>query len=312
MADLGKLVSVPLCDVWKREARDFTPWLAKAENLQSLGDAIGMELEFIQNEKEIGPFRADIFCRNINDDSAAVIENQIKPADHRHLGQLLTYAAGLEAVTIIWVAESFSDEHRATLDWLNKNTNADIHFFGLKIEAWKIGNSEVAPKFNIISQPNDWRKGVSRKVREEDNDYKNLRLKYWTQLSSYLDSDKDSPIKLPTPSRENISGFYIFNNGGAFLRLSISKTKTTVALHLKQDMEKDYYNKFHAEKDNIEKALGESLEWKAYTEKGGDAIIRLKKETNIENEENWNKLHEWSKEQLEKFTEIFRQKLKNN
>jgi len=80
--------------------------------------------------------------------------------DHRHLGQLLTYAAGLRAVTIVWIAKHFTHEHLAALDWLNNNTTEDVNFFGIEIELWKIGDSPLAPKVNIVSKPNDWNKIV--------------------------------------------------------------------------------------------------------------------------------------------------------
>jgi hypothetical protein len=61
-----------------------------------------------------------------------LIENQLERTDHTHLGQLLTYASGLEAVTIVWIAERFTEEHRSTLDWLNKITDESFRFFGLE------------------------------------------------------------------------------------------------------------------------------------------------------------------------------------
>jgi hypothetical protein len=116
---LGRLETVALRDAWVNEAWDFTPWLARSENLALLGEALGLELEVEASEKPVGPFRADLLCKEIGTGERwVVIENQLAKTDHGHLGQLLTYAAGLEAVTIVWIASSFADEHRAALDWL--------------------------------------------------------------------------------------------------------------------------------------------------------------------------------------------------
>jgi hypothetical protein len=90
-----------------------------------------------------------------------LIENQLGRTDHTHLGQLLTYAAGLEAVTIVWIAQPITDEHRAALTWLNEITDERFRFFGLEIEAWRIGDSPPAPKFNVVVKPNDWTRGGS-------------------------------------------------------------------------------------------------------------------------------------------------------
>ena len=113
---LSKLKKIDLRKAWKSEDQEFTPWLANEENLELLGDAIGIELELVAQEKDVGPFRADILCKNTENESYVLIENQIEKTDHKHLGQLLTYTSGLEAVTIIWIASKFTEEHRKSLD----------------------------------------------------------------------------------------------------------------------------------------------------------------------------------------------------
>ena len=118
MPDLGKLERVNLRDVWPNENQDFTPWLAKEENLQILGETIRIDLELVAQEKNVGRFRADIVCKDKHSHANpwVVIENQLDGTDHIHLGQLLTYAAALDAVTIVWVAARFINEHLAAMD----------------------------------------------------------------------------------------------------------------------------------------------------------------------------------------------------
>ena len=67
-----------------------------------------------------------------------LIENQLEATDHRHLGQLLTYAAGLDAATVIWIAKTFRSEHAAMLDWQNRITDERYRFFGIEIKVWQI------------------------------------------------------------------------------------------------------------------------------------------------------------------------------
>ena len=131
---LGRLTPVDLREAWQGEASDFTPWLAQSDNIALLSEAIGIELEVEAQEQQVGPFRADILCRDTLSNHYVLIENQLDRTDHGHLGQLLTYAAGLDAVTIVWIASRFTDEHRAALDWLNSVTTGEINFFGLEIE----------------------------------------------------------------------------------------------------------------------------------------------------------------------------------
>ena len=158
---LSKIEKISLRECWQNEASDFTPWLASEDNITLLADALGMnELEVKGQEEHVGPFRADILCVDPGTDKYVLIENQLEKTDHNHLGQILTYAAGLDAVTIIWVAERFTEEHRATIDWLNRITDKEFNFFGVEIELIKIGDSPAAPMFNVIAKPNGWSKDV--------------------------------------------------------------------------------------------------------------------------------------------------------
>jgi hypothetical protein len=114
----------------------------------------------------------------------------------------MTYAAGLKAETIVWIANPFTDEHRAAVDWLNEITDDHLKFFGLEVEVWRIGDSAMAPKFNIVAKPNDWSKDVSGgKARVEVGDLtdtKQMQLEFWT---AFRDFASNSKIIRPTKPR---------------------------------------------------------------------------------------------------------------
>ena len=139
--------------IWPHEARDFTPWLA--ENLIFLAKPLNMELELEATEKRVGDFRADIVCHNRVDNSRVVIENQFEKSNHPHLGKVLTYAAGLDAATIIWIAEEFRKEHRDVLNWLNRSTHAALKFFGVELRVSQIADSPYAPEFTVVTDMNN-------------------------------------------------------------------------------------------------------------------------------------------------------------
>src|SRR4051812_2973733 len=110
--NLGCLERVELRNIWLSESSDFTPWLAREENLKILGETLRIDLELEAQERPVGPFRADILCKDTAEkDRWVLIENQLERTNHGHLGQLLTYASGLEAVTIVWIAAHFTEEH---------------------------------------------------------------------------------------------------------------------------------------------------------------------------------------------------------
>jgi hypothetical protein len=149
----GTLGRVSLREGWKDEARDFTPWLA--ENLERLGEQIGLALELRENEHAVGRYSLDLLAEDVTG-RIVIIENQLEPSDHTHLGQLLTYCAGTDARVVVWVAPSFTPEHLAALEWLNQNTNVDVGFFAVEIELLRIGDSPMAPNFRTVLRPNQW------------------------------------------------------------------------------------------------------------------------------------------------------------
>jgi len=194
---LSRLERVDLRDIWLSEAADFTPWLARPENLTILGETLAIDLELEAQEKSVGPYRADILCKDIGTSSWVLVENQLERTDHAHLGQHLTYASGLEAVTIAWIAARFTEEHRSTLDWLNKITDESFRFFRLEVELWRIGDSSAAPKFNIVSKPNDWSRSVAKAARAIDetelSDTRIMQREYWATLNAVLEAT-DGPV----------------------------------------------------------------------------------------------------------------------
>ena len=154
--ELGTVERVDVRAIWPHEAHDFTPWLAS--HLDLLGDALGMDLEVVRREAGVGDFSLDILAQERLTGERVVIENQLAWTDHSHLGQILTYAAGRDARTVIWVTPHFREEHRAAMDWLNRWTPEEIAFYGVEVSAIRIGESLPAPEFRPVAVPNGWSK----------------------------------------------------------------------------------------------------------------------------------------------------------
>ena len=163
MEELGRLEQVNPREVWAHEAQHFTPWLLG--HADTLGEVLGIDLELERNEHPVGGFSLDLIGRDLTNDCALIVENQLEGTDHAHLGQILTYAAGTDAATIVWMATTFREEHRQALDWLNNLAGDQARFFGVQITAVRIGDSPVAPQFRLRAQPNDWHAQLSRAVR---------------------------------------------------------------------------------------------------------------------------------------------------
>jgi len=159
----GTLVDIEARAAWAHEAHVFTPWLA--ENLARLSDTIGIPLELTGREVSVGRYSADILAANPIDGSIVLIENQLEPSDHTHLGQIMTYLAGLEAQVIIWIAPIFREEHLSALRWLNQHTDDGFQFFAVRLRVVRIGDSALAPLFDVLEKPNTWDKSLQRTAR---------------------------------------------------------------------------------------------------------------------------------------------------
>ena len=147
-----------LRDMWPNEAWDFTPWLAA--NLNLLGDAIGLKLETVQQEQQVGSFSLDILAREGNEGVTVAIENQLEWTDHSHLGQMLTYAAGCKARIAIWVAAEFQHEHAEALYWLNQWADTNVQFYGVKVDIDRDGDS-LQPMLRKVVYPGGWNKDLT-------------------------------------------------------------------------------------------------------------------------------------------------------
>jgi hypothetical protein len=309
---LGRLEKVDLREVFASEAGDFTPWLAQEENLKLLGEAIGIDLALEAQEKDVGPFRADILCKDVATDSWVLIENQVERTDHAHLGQLLTYAAGLQAVTIVWISERFTEEHRATLDWLNERTDEHINLFGLEIELWRIGDSPIAPKFNIVSQPNDWSRTVKAAAGEsgEITEHKQTQLRFWIMYKEFM--EKNSRIRCQKAYPQHWmnhsigrSGFYM----SSVVSMWNSETKTKdpeirVELVLTGDKAKRHFAALEQKREWIEKTVGVPLTWHNPAGKNMCRIY-IRQNADFLKDDLWPLQQEWLKDKLELFYKVF-------
>ncbi len=314
--NLGRLTSVDLKTAWDSEPGGFTPWLCEDENIKLLGDTIGIELEVEAQEKDVGPFRADILCKDTATDHWVLIENQLQRTDHTHLGQLITYAAGLDAVTIVWIAHRFTDEHRAALDWLNEVTAEDINFFGLEVELWQIADSPIAPKFNIVSSPNDWTKQATQVTTAGGglalSPRKKLQLEFWLAFREYVHTN-GAAFK---PTKAQPQHWMNFSIGRAGFQLDAiasmwdSETESYETHELRAELQmtdahsKTYYAQLLAMRPQLENELGEPLQWYNPDDK---RVCRLYLRTSADfnDRDRWSEYHAWLKTKLDAMYRVF-------
>ncbi|MDE0372760.1 MAG: DUF4268 domain-containing protein [Rhodospirillales bacterium] len=312
---LGTLARVDLREIWTTEASDFTPWLAQPENLAVLGDTLGIDLELEAQEQAVGPFRADILCKDSDSEAWVLIENQLERTDHTHLGQLLTYASGLEAVVIVWIAAAFTEEHRATLDWLNRITDESFRFFALEVELWRIGESPAAPKFNVVAKPNEWSRSVARAARSIDetelSETRLMQRDYWEGLNAALDR-ANGPISGDRKPQLKSWMRYPIGRSGFSLGAAIAVTKRQVRTYLRiaGSSPKASFHLLREQADEIERELGCPLVWKQEpTGRRGRVSVYLD-DLDPADEADWPRQHEWLATKLNDMHRVFAQRLR--
>ena len=307
---LSRLEQVDLRKIWLSEPDDFTPWLSN--NLDFLGDTLGIKLELEEREKDVGPYRADIVCKEEGTDNWVLIENQLEATDHTHLGQILTYAAGLNAVTIAWIARRFTDEHQATLDWLNENSSDNLQFFGLEIEVWRIGDSPYAPKFNIVAKPNTWTKGGPTRTQELSPG-KRLQLGFWIGFRKHVlaHGKLSSPTRPAAQNWMNMgvgrSGFHLAaiaslwdSAGGGW---DNHELRAELVINDK-DYSKQYFQRLESQEAAIRAEMGEPLTW--YNPLNARVCrIFVQQSTHLEDLDAREEQYAWLLEKLEKLHEVF-------
>lgn len=302
---LGKLTRISLRDYWKHEAFNFTRWLSEPENIELLSDEIGIGIQVTQTEASVGRFSVDILAEEENTGRKIIIENQLETTDHGHLGQLITYAAGLEAEFVVWIVSDVREEHRQAVDWLNEHTDERINFFLVQIELWQIEGSPPAPKFNVISRPNEWKRAVRTSAQDGDlTDTKTKQLEFWQQLKEFA-STSHPELKLRTPRPQHWFDIAI-GRSDCHIVLVVDSRNDKVRCELYIPDSKELYLTFLSFRSQIEQelAIDEPLEWQELPGKKASRIRTLK-EFRFADSNTWEPAIRWLIETTIRFKRVF-------
>jgi len=300
---LGSLEPVDLRTIWPDEARDFTPWLAQEENLRRLSDALNLELELDRVEVAVGPYSADIVATDASSNAKVVIENQLEKTNHDHLGKVLTYASGLEARILIWIAKTFTEEHRQTFDYLNECTSGRLRLYGVEVQVLRIGNSNPAPHFRLVSSPNDY-VAATHNATAELSETKSLYMEFWTGFRDYCRAQGET-FSLQSPRPQHWYTVSIGRSG-----FSISPTASTMhsrlgcELYLRGPSAKQSFRALKNGQQDIEAVLG-TLNWQELPEKQDCRIVDYLKDFDPRQRGDWDRGFGWMKKRAEEFRSVF-------
>lgn len=255
--ELGKLEKIELREVWRHEALDFTRWLAGKENIALLSKEIGIDIEVIETEMSVGRYNVDIYARDTESNKKIVIENQLENTNHDHLGKMLVYAAGLDADIAIWIVKDVNEEHRQAVEWLNDNSFEKINIFLVKVELWQIDNSPIAPKFQVICEPNNWAKVLKQQSKENVSDLELKQMEYWQGFVDYAKSKDKTYIS----QRPSIYNWYVIRIGSSDYKIKLVHSVNSDMIRCQLEIFNDeIYKKLEQYRAEIDNKIN-GLEW---------------------------------------------------
>lgn len=229
-------ILLPVRELWKDEAKQFTPWLARKNSLSLLGDALGLDIKNAPSQESTVPDskrRCDIeVAVDGNDgDETMIIENQLEETDFSHLGRIMLYAAQRNAKHIVWVTPEVDSDHRCVISWLNRNTNASVYFYLVQLNVFKTGVNAAMPIFTVVERPN-----IDSKVATSGSPTQKFNLALWSGFREFVDlpDNRKRLASLPSfasPWQNNWFDIR-FGKAGCFFRLAYSRQKNEASIKL--------------------------------------------------------------------------------
>jgi hypothetical protein len=255
-AGIQKLRRVPLREVWRHEALDFTTWLER--NPDALSDVLDFSLENIERERAAGSFSVDLVAED-ESGNAVVIENQLEKSDHDHFGKVITYLAALEAKAAIWIVSDPRPEHVGAVTWLNESLAAS--FYLIKLEAIRIGDSPAAPLLTLITGPSAETRqvGVQKQERAERHDFRETfwtsllpRARERTNLHAAISPSTDSWVSAGS-GHSGVHFLYVIRQHDASVQLNIEREDAAENERI--------FDTLSEQRSEIEAEYGGALEW---------------------------------------------------
>jgi len=266
-----RLKRVPLREVWKHEALDFTRWLE--QNVDVLNEVLDISLSSAEREQAAGTFSVDLVAED-ESGNPVVIENQLDKSDHSHLGKLITYLTAIGSKAAIWIVSDPRPEHVKAVAWLNESSGAA--FYLLKVEAVRIGGSAPAPLLTLITGPSE----QSRQVGETKKDLAErdvIRHRFWTELLARAE-EKTSLFASISPGKDNWIGTGAGMYGLAF-NFVIRKHDVHVELYIDrgkgaEEENTKIFDSLGYSQKAINETFGEPLSWERLEGKQASRIAK--------------------------------------
>lgn len=286
---LGKMQEVDIRKVWAHEQYDFSKWLAAEENINELGNILNLSLTDVQTEQFVGGYRCDIICKDEITGKSVLIENQLEQTNHDHLGKIITYASGLNASVVVWIVSEAREEHASAIEWLNNHTDDDLAFFLIEIHAYTIGESDPAPMFKIIEQPNDFARSVkAATIKGELSETQQKRQEFWTLFNDELDQ-RGKPFNKRKATTDHWYSVAI-GSSQCYISIDLVNKEHKIRVGLWVPNNKEFFDSLQSHKNEIEQTIGFELDWDRLDGKKASVVCMTIPGLNFNKQDNYHEL----------------------
>jgi hypothetical protein len=306
---LGDLKRIEPRQVWADEARDFTPWMG--QHLARLGEALGMDLELTSREAPVGDFCCDLLARDLGTGRIVIVENQFGSTNHDHLGKIPTYAAGLEAEAVVWVAEKVREEHRQTLEWLNRHTDAAIRFFAVIVEVLQIDASSPAVNFKPIVFPNEWQRAARESADVPSPRAETYRRYFQGLIDELREKHQFTSARVGLPQN-----WYTFRSGVPGVDFGTSfaqggRVRAEIYIDFGDaETNKAFFDRLYSQRELFESAFAEPLSWERLDERRASRVAIYCPGSIEANAEELNRIRAWAIDRLLKIRNVLGPKIR--
>ena len=258
--EIIKAKEIDIRRLWSHEQYNFSNWLAKKENIVMLDEILGLTLTDISKEVYVGSYRCDLVAKDESTGTKVIIENQLEPSNHDHLGKIITYASGLDAQIVVWIVRQAKEEHKSAVEWLNNHTDSDINFFLIEIHAFTVDGEKAFPQLKVVEEPNDFKKNT--KVNSESSELSRTqaeRLNFWNRFNEIL-IDRGKPFNVRKATTDHWYDIAI-GMSGAHISITLVNKDSSVGVELYIHNDKELFDRLYLKKREIEEQLGFVMDW---------------------------------------------------
>ena len=172
----------------------------------------------------------------------------------------------------------------------------------------------AAPKFNVVSKPND-SLSVAQAARATDDaslsETRRTQKAYWTAFHRVLDTSSGPIAGNRKPLPRQWSAFPVGRTGFQLAAVTLRKqNQIRTELYISGDNAKAFFDLLEQQKDPIEQELNYPLEWEELPARQDCRIAFYLNSVNPEEESDWLRQHEWLAKRLNDMHGVFSRRVK--